>query len=211
MTTILVHGLGQDQNAWDEVVRLLNFNDDIIVPQLNNSQISEPLTYKKLYREFCTLCHQASHINLCGLSLGAILCLNYAIDYPENVNSLIVIAPQYKIPKGLLKVQNTIFKLLPKSTFEKMGFSKTETLSLVNSMIDIDFTDQLKRISCPTLIMCGAKDNPNIKAAKSLQALIPNSIYTEIKNSKHEVNRDNPSDLANELNEFIDKKLSHKI
>lgn len=211
MTTILVHGLGQNQQAWNEVIRLLNFNDDIMVPQLNNFEISGPLTYEKLYGEFCALCHRESSINLCSLSLGAILCLNYAIDYPENVNSLTVIAPQYKIPKGLFKVQNMIFKLLPKSAFTKMGFSKTETLSLVNSMVNIDFTDRLKRINCPTLIMCGAKDNANIKATKSLRGLIQDSIYEEIKNSKHEVNIGNPSGLANQLNEFIDKNLSHKI
>ena len=35
-------------------------------------------------------------LNLCGLSLGAVLALNYAIDFPKKVNSLILIAPQYE-------------------------------------------------------------------------------------------------------------------
>ncbi|MEG0327711.1 MAG: alpha/beta hydrolase [Erysipelothrix sp.] len=211
MTIVFVHGLGQDKNAWDEVIQLVDYKDEIIIPQLNNFEISGSLTYENLYQEFCVLCHRVTSVNLCGLSLGAILCLNYAIDYPEKVNSLAVIAPQYKIPKKLFKVQNTIFKLLPKSTFTKMGFSKEDTLSLVNSMGDLDFTDRLKGVNCPTLIVCGAKDNANIKAAKSLQALIPNSIYEEIPNSKHEINKENPSGLADKLNQFIDRELSHKM
>ena len=38
---------------------------------------------------------------------------NYAIDHPDKVNSLILIAAQYKMPKKLLSIQNTIFRFMP--------------------------------------------------------------------------------------------------
>ena len=41
-------------------------------------------------------------IVLCGLSLGAVLTLNYAIDHPDKVKALVLIAAQYKMPKKLL-------------------------------------------------------------------------------------------------------------
>ena len=48
-----------------------------------------------MYAAFCDYCGGFSQsLNLCGLSLGAVLALNYAIDFPQRVNSLILFAPQ---------------------------------------------------------------------------------------------------------------------
>ena len=43
---------------------------------------------------------------------GAVLALNYAIDFPQKAGSLVLIAPQYDMPKFLLKVQNVLFKFM---------------------------------------------------------------------------------------------------
>lgn len=51
-------------------------------------------------------------------SLGAVLTLNYAIDHPDKVKALVLIAAQYKMPKKLLKVQNMLFHLMPNSAFQ---------------------------------------------------------------------------------------------
>jgi hypothetical protein len=45
--------------------------------------------------------------------------------------------------------------------FREMGVSKKEIISLCNSMIVLDFMDNLKDIHCRTLILCGKKDNNN--------------------------------------------------
>ncbi|MDY5642458.1 MAG: alpha/beta fold hydrolase [Candidatus Faecousia sp.] len=60
--------------------------------------------YSSMYAAFCDYCGGFSQsLNLCGLSLGAVLALNYAIDFPQRVNSLILIAPQYDMPKFLIE------------------------------------------------------------------------------------------------------------
>ena len=105
-------------------------------------------------------------LNLCGLSLGAVLALNYAIDFPQRVKSLILIAPQYDMPKFLLKVQNVLFKFMPESQFKDIGLTKKDFITLTNSMADMDFTSGLENVSCPVLVLCGEKDyNVNKKAA----------------------------------------------
>lgn len=38
-------------------------------------------------------------IDWCGLSLGGVLALNYAIERPDKVKSLVLIATPYMIPK----------------------------------------------------------------------------------------------------------------
>ena len=37
-------------------------------------------------------------ICLCGLSLGGVLALNYAIEHPEKIKGMVLIATQYKMP-----------------------------------------------------------------------------------------------------------------
>lgn len=96
--------------------------------------------------------------NLCGMSLGAVLALNYALDYPKKVQSLALIAPQANMPSVLLKVQNGLFRFMPEATFEKVGIAKKDMIALTNSMLKLNFTAQLHTISCPTLIVCGTKD-----------------------------------------------------
>ena len=98
-------------------------------------------------------------LNICGLSLGGILAMQYAIEHPEKMNSLVLIGTQYEMPKYLLKIQNLIFRIMPCSAFEKMGFQKTDFINLCKSMTEINFKHELKKISCSVLVVCGDKDN----------------------------------------------------
>lgn len=206
MTFIFVHGLGQNSTSWDEVSKDLSISDKVISPNLNELVINGEMTYQNLYKYFCELCNNYNEpINLCGLSLGSILCLNYAIDNPHNVSSLVLIAPQYKIPKLIFKVQNLIFKLMPHAIFRNMGFSKKDTLILTKSMTKLDLTNKLPSVICPTFVLCGSKDSNNLKASKEINQLIDNSEFHLIPHAKHEVNIENPSHLSRVLNDFYNK------
>lgn len=153
-----------------------------------------------MYAAFCDFCNGFSEpLNLCGLSLGAVLALNYAIDFPQKVNSLVLIAPQYDMPKFLLKVQNVLFKFMPESQFKDIGLKKNDFITLTNSMADMDFTSSLDKVNCPVLVICGEKDNVNKKAAIKLAEKLPNAKFSSVDNSGHEVNVDNPQGLANAM------------
>ena len=146
--------------------------------------------------------YKRQQLNLCGLSLGGILALDYAKEFPEKVNSLILIGTPYKIPKFLFKLQGVIFHIMPKSTFEKIGCKKRDFMSLVSSMSDLYIETNLDKIDCKTLILCGIKDNQNMENAKLLNENIKNSSFKTISNASHEVNVDNPKELANIIYEF---------
>ena len=66
--------------------------------------------------------------------LGGILALNYAIEYPGKVKSLVLIGTPHKVPKIMFSIQNVIFRLLPKSTFKSMAFEKKDTFILGSTM-----------------------------------------------------------------------------
>ena len=162
-------------------------------------------TYKELYSAFSSECDKENDgIILCGLSLGAVLALNYAIDHPDKVKALVLIAAQYKMPKKLMKVQNIVFHLMPNSTFNKMGFKKADVINLCGTMVELDFSDSLHKVSCPVLIVCGEKDNANKKTSKELCNYLSSSYFHELLKTGHEANIEAPEELAIVLQRFYD-------
>ncbi|MEG0711619.1 MAG: acyl-CoA thioester hydrolase/BAAT C-terminal domain-containing protein [Niameybacter sp.] len=142
-------------------------------------------------------------INLCGLSLGGILALNYTIDNPSKVKSLILIGGQYKMPKLILSFQNVIFKCLPNKVFAKMGLSKNQIIQLTKSMLDLDFSTQIADVVCPTMIIYGEKDKANKKAAQELASAISEAQLEMIEGAGHEVNTQAPTQLGHIISKYV--------
>lgn len=205
MKYILLHGMGQNASSWDKTISFLPESAETVCPELSDFFTKDNCFYNKMYAAFCDYCNNFSDpLNLCGLSLGAVLALNYAIDNPSKVGSLILIAPQYEMPKALLKFQNFIFKLMPNSTFENVGFNKQDFITLTSSMADMDFSEDLKRVVSPALILCGEKDKANKKAAKRLAEGLKYAELCFVPKSGHEVNVDEPKSLAEIISGFYE-------
>lgn len=204
MINILVHGLGQDEKSWNEVKNQLNNNGiNVETPNLFSIVKNYQVNYENMYRTFADYCNNFKEkINLVGLSLGGILAIDYVAEFPEKVNSIILIGTPYEIPKKMFKLQNFIFKFMPKSTFKNMGIKKNDFINLTNSMADLDIKSKVDKIKCPALILCGEKDNVNMESAKQLNKIIKNSEFKIIENAGHEVNVDNPKKLANIIYDF---------
>ncbi|MGL5693585.1 MAG: alpha/beta fold hydrolase [Peptostreptococcaceae bacterium] len=203
MKHILIHGLGQDASSWNETISYMTEQDNIICPELSLFLKDKDASYSNLYKAFSEYCDNISgQLNLCGLSLGAVLALNYIIDNPKKVNSLVLIAGQYEMPKVLLKLQNIVFRFIPEKSFNSMGMSKNDFIKLTTSMMNLNLNEGLNNISCPTLLICGDKDIPNKKATIYLSESISKSEIKFIKDAKHEVNNDNPKELALIINDF---------
>ena len=95
--------------------------------------------------------------------------------------------------------------LMPKSVFQKMGFQKKEFISLCHSMIQLDFTQDLRKIHCPVLVLCGEEDKVNWQASVRLAEEIESAELVLISNAGHEVNKENPKELGKILTEFYKK------
>ena len=83
-----------------------------------------------------------------------------------------------------------------------MAFDKKDTFALGNTMKNLDFSDKVKNIKCPTLILCGEKDSANIKSAHFLSQNIKGAELKIIEGTGHVVNEENPKILANILTEY---------
>ena len=203
MKTILIHGSGHKSTSWDETILYMKDDKDILCPNLASILNGKEANYMNLYSSFVEYCNNIDgQINLCGLSLGGILALNYAIDFPDKVKKLVLIGTPYKVPRVMFSIQNVIFKFIPKSIFENMAFNKKDTFVLGKSMKKLDFTNKVQNIKCSTLIICGKKDSANIKSAYYLSENIKNAQLQIIENTGHIVNEENPKILAKILEEY---------
>ena len=206
MINILVHGLGQDEKSWNEVKNQLNNNGiNVETPNLFSNVKNYQVNYDNMYKTFADYCNSFNEkINLVGLSLGGVLAIDYITEFPEKINSIILIGTPYKIPKTIFTIQNIIYEFMPKRVFENIGCSKKDAISLLDSMKNLSIPDKAPYIKSNTLIICGEKekDNINMKSAKQLNKVIQNSKFKIIENAGHEVNIDNPIELANTIYNF---------
>ena len=201
--TILLHGSGHRADSWRETVSYLDRREDILCPELSAILNGREASFPNLRAAFAQYCAQAGGpVHLCGLSLGGILALDYALEHPENVKTLVLIGTPHKVPKFAFALQNVVFRFLPKSAFASMAFDKRDTFALGNTMKDLDFSGRLGELRCPTLILCGEKDGANLKSARFLAGYIPGAELRIIGNTGHVVNEENPRGLAERLNEF---------
>ncbi|HCF34716.1 MAG TPA: alpha/beta hydrolase [Clostridiales bacterium] len=206
MINILVHGLGQNESSWNKVKELLKENKiEVETPNLFNLAKNYQLNYENLYRIFVNYCNSFKEkLNIVGLSLGGILAIDYANEYPEKVNSIILSGTPYEIPKSIITIQNIIYKFMPKKVFEQIGCTKKDLITLMDSIKNLTIPQKAPNIKCHTLIMCGEKEknNINMKSAIKLNEVIKNSKFEIIKNAGHEVNIDNPKEFANTIYNF---------
>ena len=199
MTFIFAHGLGQAPSSWDGVLSELPAGIPAYLPRLFGEGRE---SYGGLYAGFSADCARCGEpLLLCGVSLGAVLALNYALDNLRRVKSLVLIAPQYRMPRLLLGVQSAVFRLMPASAFGSTGLSRREMIELTASMRALDFTPRLHELGCPVHVVCGGRDKANLRAARRLSGLVPGARLRIVEGAGHEVNMDAPELLADILKE----------
>ena len=198
---VLLHGLGQGHKSWEAVVRAMG--EEALCPGLSH-WLEEGADYPHLYQGFARWCDGLSGpLHLCGLSLGGILALQYAARHPEKTASLTLIGTQYVMPKGLLRLQNVLFFLMPERLFRGSGLGKREMMSLTRSMMELNFERELKSLGCPVLILCGEKDRANRAAALEMKERLPQGELVFLPGAGHEVNVDAPEALGAVLKGFM--------
>jgi pimeloyl-ACP methyl ester carboxylesterase len=190
---LLLHGLGHTPQDWNEVMSCLD-SFHVRCPDLL-SDLERPDYFCLLEKaEDLIVCQ--TPLCLMGHSLGAILALDLALRHPDKVQALILISPQYKVPRLLIDVQNLAFSFLPEHAFSDIGLSKTDMIALCKSMRTLDFSSRLQDISCPVVLICGEKDFSNKGAAKQMAKRMPQTQLCILPHTGHEPNKTHPSALA---------------
>ena len=198
---LFLHGLGQGPDSWRAVAERLT-GVDAVIPDLG-AMLAGRADYLALRGALFAVCDaEKAPLHLCGLSLGGVLALAYAAHRPERVASLVLIGTPYTMPKRLLKLQDLLFAITPRTAFESLGLTKRQMRSLSLSMATLEIPALLPRVRCRTLVLCGEKDRANRKAARQLQEGLSNAAMQTIDGAGHEANREAPEALSAALAAF---------
>lgn len=210
MPIVFLHGLGQKPEDWNPVVNRLAKGSRALCPNLYALE-RDGEDYPALYGAFERYCDGLEGLlDLCGLSLGGVLALQYAAEHPERVSSLALIGARASMPGALLTLQNLMFRLMPAENFRKIGMEKQAVIRLCASMAELDLRPVLEQVTCPVLVLCGEKDRANRRAAEDLGRMLPNGEVRLIAEGGHEANKDAPEALSVLLTDFYKRHAAVK-
>ena len=202
MKLIFLHGLGQSADSWKEVQDLLadypSEAIELFPTGVGTYQEAKECIYQHLSEE-------TEPFVLVGLSLGAALALELSSYDLPNLQALVLSGCPLKLAGNIpFYIQLLIFKLLPKSIYEKQGADKSLLVGVSEELKTLDLRESAKNCSYPTLLICGSQDKPNLKSMKGLQQLIPNSQIQIIPDGTHVLNRAKPKEFAEITRSFLE-------
>ncbi|HGH7177080.1 TPA: alpha/beta fold hydrolase [Bacillus wiedmannii] len=236
---LLLHGLGGNANNWLYQRQYFKENWTVISLDLPGHGKSEGLEipfkeYKNVLYELYSYL-KLQKIVICGLSKGARVGIDFAIQYPGVVASLIVVnAFPYLEPENR-KERIEVYDLLSlhdngktwaDTLLKAMGVADNEvivrgfyqSLQSINSvhiqrlfaeLVDYDQRPFLSNISCPTLIIRGENDDfvPE-KYVREFERHLKNTTFIELKNSGHLPYLEQPTSFNMTVETFFNHALN---
>lgn len=201
MKVIFLHGLGQDERSWKKVQEALSdvsMESLALFPKGNEGyQEIRQATLQYLQAE-------EQPFILVGLSLGGLLALDLADQALPHLKGLILSGTQYNLADNFLyRLQILVFKLMPKSVFSKQGADKDQMIRILTELRKVNLTDKITKIKLPSLLVCGSKDKPNLKAAYELNKLLKDSQLHIIEKGGHTLNSQAPEAFAQIIEKFL--------
>ena len=202
MKLVFLHGLGQSAETWKEVRNLLTDYPseaiELFPSGVSNYQQAKERVYQHLAQEI-------EPFILVGLSLGAALALELSSYDLPNLQGLVLSGCPLKLAGNILfKIQLMIFKLLPKSFFEKQGADKTLMVGVSEELKTLDLTQIAQNCHYPSLLICGSKDLPNLISMRKLYQLLPQAQFQIIPDGPHTLNTAKPKEFAEKTKSFLE-------
>lgn len=202
---VFLHGLGQTPQTWQDQVRDLPSDLPAAAPWLRGLRPGSKNTFSLRDSagevSSALTMHGASRAYLIGISLGAMVALQTAVD-DERIAGLVLSAPQVNPPRWLMKAQGAALKLASRRRLAERGLNKDAMQDVFRAMGETDFSGRLAEITQPTLILCGSGDRGNLPAARYLAANLPQA-RLEVIAGGAQLNIDNPEEFNRVTYDFL--------
>jgi 3-oxoadipate enol-lactonase len=234
-TLVLLHGLGMGAWMWRPQLPALAAHYHTLAPDLpgcGSAKASGPFTMERAAQAVVDLvrANGGRPAHLCGLSLGAMVALQVYQSAPEVVASLILSGGQVHPHRQGTRARWVMVSLLPARTMtgavlgdlpepvrqrspelvadalaSARQTSKRSLLRALRAVAAVDFRGLLPTILVPTLVLCGAKDAPNLPAARQMGATIPQAELQIIPGVGHFWNLEQPDLFAQTVLTFAQR------
>lgn len=221
-TFVLIHGIGMGRIVFDEVAEVLAAQGTVLVPDLPGFGDSpEPGTMAtiqdnaELIKRFIDS-QATGEVTLVGHSMGTQIVAEVAKQFPDTIDTLVLIAPtinrhERSATKQAARMVQDLYGESPKVLVEGVvEYTKTSPLWFANKlrlMLDHRIEDLCPLIATPTLVMRGETDRvcPRDWVTEVADAL-PNSEYEEIPGRGHEAVIKSPEPVASMVLDFVARK-----
>jgi pimeloyl-ACP methyl ester carboxylesterase len=227
---LILHGWGSSSDSWVEVQRMLAEKGyRVIVPDLpgfGKTQAPLDIWGVEEYADFVSQFAEQMGIEkfvLVGHSFGGQTAIQFAIAHPEKVEKLVLIASAgvrrtpgvlKALVMGIAKIASFVLYLVPSQELRnnikhamymiirRRDYVRTQGImrDVFKKVITQDLTAKFSKISMPTLIIWGDKDELTpVQDAYLMGELIPNSKLEIIPGGKHALNFQSPEKLAEKI------------
>jgi pimeloyl-ACP methyl ester carboxylesterase len=228
---LFIHGWQADNTAWAPVMDALGSNVHAVAVDLRGSGASRtaagPYDLERFAADLRELIEgrAITPAVLVGHSMGATVALRLAVDSPQVVAGLVLIAPvpasggRYS-PKGEAFLKSTagdpvvVRKWLARTfagkadetVFEQLSASAAMTgreaaLESLESWAHADFADATRAIAAPVLVIAPQHDIPEVHD-REVAALLHNARYVILPDSAHYAILEKPREIAAMIREF---------
>jgi 3-oxoadipate enol-lactonase len=239
---VLIHGMGSDHNIWSGLISLLKENYRVLAADLrghgSSSETPGPYSMELFSQDILNLLKSMdiNRAHFIGHSMGGAIAQDLAINYPDMVTSLTLIAsfayPSYPLRRILTNLRNTLYQEGYNEFFDECleiahnpqyikenkellnqfreDMSETSSIfsliSAINACLNVNYSDSLKDISSPTLIIAGEKDRFISKDQRTILSRgIPNSKFKLISEANHNMIIEEPQKVYDIIKPFLDK------
>lgn len=230
-TILMIHGAGQTCKTWENQFEILRdqakFNTIMLdLPGHGRSAgpaCSDINEYKNFLKYFCDELELRALI-LVGHSMGGGIAQAYAVDYPQDIKSLILVATgsRLRVARETLNLVKDDYhkfcKIAPSRAFASSTPDELKeefTDELLNTTPEVvyrdfiacdefDITDEVEGIGVRTLIISGDQDilTP-VKYGEYLHEKIKNSSLYVIKDTGHFIMKEKPHEFNTVLINFL--------
>lgn len=226
---LFVPGSGADHTAWEQQYTILQDKINIFALDLPGHGASDGkgeqdvTSYVEWIRKFIEAKALKKPV-LVGHSLGAAICLSFAIRYGDLLAAIVPLSGGVRMPvnpmiidgyrKDPVATMNLTWKFsVSKQNREKLARGFEKNLTNLKPEISIgdflacdkfDITDEISKIKVPSLIMCGAEDKMTpVANGRFMQECIAGSRIAVLENAGHLGMLENPEDFNAYLVEFL--------
>ncbi len=235
---VLIHPLAADQSIWHDVVAALGPRCVVTfdVPGHGRSVVPEaPWTMADLADQLAALMDAEGYdrAHVAGMSLGGTAALQFALDHPRRVASIVAAdcVPHYPDDvaamlrsraddartSGMAAIADSVLAgwfttNARQATSEIVANARAAFLTTpsegyamaVDALIGTDLRQRISRIDCPTLLVCGRDDLPAMRdAALSMAGEIQGSRLEWVPGA-HAAPIEHATEFARLLADFVD-------
>jgi 3-oxoadipate enol-lactonase len=189
-TLVFLHGMGTGPEAWRPQVDAFTSSRRVLTPALElSAEFSIAAEARRLWH-----LTESTPVDLCGLSLGALVALRASLDEPDHVRRLALCAGFAALPPSLRALQAVLGSV-----------SRASSRAVFREGRRFDVTQELDRLTMPVLVLVGERDRANRGLSRVLAERLPNAELRLVEGAGHVANVDAPEAFTEALRAFLDR------